>query len=253
MYKIFFIGLIFLIVGQANAQSTRSLNNDGVDLYKEGKYADAEVNFKKSLENSENNFKGNFNLGDAYYKQKRYEEALKSYQKALSESKDKMDKAKVYHNIGNSLLKSKKIKESIEAYKNSLKLNPNDDDTKYNLSYALSMLNKDKNKNQQNQNKNDKNKDKKNKDQNKNDQNNKNQQNKNKDQKQQQDKQNQQNQNKPNKNQEAKQDNLKQPDKNKITKAEAERILDALKNNEKELQKNIRRKRGNPIKTDKDW
>ena len=191
MYKIIFIGIICLFVSQVNAQSARSLNNDGVDLYKDGKFADAEVNFKKSLEKTENNFKGNFNLGDAYYKQKRYEEALKSYQKALTESKDKLDKAKVYHNIGNSLLKSKKIKESIEAYKNSLKLNPNDDDTKYNLSYAFSMLNKDKNKNQQNKDNKDKNKDKnQDKNQNKNDQNKKDQQNKNKDQnKQQQDKQ----------------------------------------------------------------
>ena len=69
--------------------------------------------------------------------------------------------------MDNSLLKSKKVKESIGAYVNSLKLNPNDQATKYNLSYALDML-KNQNKNQKNKNdKNNKNQQNK-KDQNKN-------------------------------------------------------------------------------------
>ena len=139
------------------AQSTRSLINDGIDQYHQKKYSDAEVNFKKGLEKTPDSFQGNFNLGDAYYKQKRYDEALKQYQSSLSKTNNDNLKSKAYHNIGNSLLESKKYKESIEAYKNSLKLNPNDNDTKYNLSYALSMLNNKQNQNDKN--KNDKNKD----------------------------------------------------------------------------------------------
>jgi len=154
------------------------------------------------------------------------------------------------HNIGNSLLKSQKLEESVNAYKNGLKLNPNDADTKYNLSYALSLL-KDK----QNQQKNDQNnkeqkkdnkqnKDGQNKDQNKQD---------NKDQNQ--DKQNQQNQNQQQQNQkdqQTKQDALKQKP-SKISKEESERILNALKNNEKDLQKKLRKKAGNVVRTEKDW
>ncbi len=261
MNKLFVLIISLMMLTSAKAQSARNLNNDGVDLYKDGKFTDAEVNFKKSLEKSKDNFKMNFNLGDAYYKQQRYDDALQSYQNALTQSDDKIDKAKVYHNIGNSLLKSKKIQESVEAYKNSLKLNPNDDETKYNLSYALSLLNKDKDKNKQNQKNKDKNqKDQNKKDQDKNDKNkdqqNKDQQNKNKDDEKNKDEQNkhdQKNQNKPDQNEQSKQDNLKQPEKNKISKEEAERILNALKNNEKDLQKKIRKKAGTPVKTDKDW
>lgn len=237
--------VLLLTSGYTNAQSVRSLNNNGVDLYKEGKFADSEVNFKKGTIKEPKNFQTNFNLGDAYYKQGRYDDAIKSYQSALTESESPEQKAKVYHNIGNSLLKDKKIKPSIEAYKNSLKLNPWDEDTKYNLSYALSLL---KNQNQQ-QNKNNKNnKNNQNKDQNKNQDKNKNQ-NKQKNQNQKQNNE----QNKPPENQTAKQDNLKQMDKNKLTKEEADRILDALKNNEIDLQKKLRKKSGAPIKTDKDW
>lgn len=230
------------------AQSTRSYVNKGVDLYKEGKASDSEVEFKKGLEKSPNNFQANFNLGDSYYKEQNYPDALKAYSSALSKTNDKLLKAKVYHNIGNALLQSKKYKESVGAYANSLKLNPNDQDTKYNLSYALSMMKNpnNKNKNQNKNNKNDKN-NKNNKNQNKNDQN-KNDQNKNQNQNQNQNQNNQQNQNK---NQQNQGNNGQSQD--KISKQQAETILNAIKNDEKDLQKQVRKIKGTPVKTDKDW
>ncbi len=174
--KISTFALVILAAGFVNAQSTRSSVNKGVDLYSEKKFVDSEVEFKKGLEKSPKNFQANFNLGDSYYKQGKYQEALKAYGAALSNTDNKKLKSLTYHNIGNSLIKSDKIKESIGAYINSLKLDPNDLATKYNLSYALDML-KNKNKNQKN--KNDKNNKNNKNDQNKKDQNqNKNDQNK---------------------------------------------------------------------------
>jgi tetratricopeptide (TPR) repeat protein len=242
---IFIITSILITAEVALGQSVRSLNNSGVDSYKKQQFVDAEVNFKKGLEKSKESYELNYNLGDAYYKQQRYDEAIKSFQNSLAHTEDGMMKSKAFHNIGNSLLKSQKIKESVEAYKNSLKLNPDDKDTKYNLSYALSLL-KQQQDQQQNKNQNDKNQDNKDqKDQNKNDQQNKNKDDQ-KDQKQDQQKE-------QNKDQTAQQDKLKQPEKDKISKEEAERILQALKNNEKDLQKKLRKKVGVPITTDKDW
>lgn len=240
-YKIFIAALLLIAAANIQAQSKRSLINEGVDLYKEKKFADAEVNFKKGLEKDAASFEGNFNLGDAYYKQGRYDEALQAYKNALSLTDDKYMKARAYHNIGNSLLKSQKLKESIEAYKNSLKLNPEDLETKYNLSYALR---------QQQQNKNDKNKDDKNKDQNKDNQ--QQNQDKNKDQNKDQNKQDQQNKNDQNKDQQNQQQQQQQQ-KDQISKAEAQRILDALKNNESDLQKKLRKAKAKPVVTEKKW
>lgn len=217
------------------AQSTRGLINDGVNLYNEKKFSDAEVNFKKGAEKNPESFEAKFNLGDTYYKQQRYDEAIKSFQSALANAKTDEEKAKIYHNVGNSLLKSQKIKESIGAYEEALKLNPNDQETKYNLSYALNML---KNQNQKQNQKNDKNKDQ-----------NKDQQKQNQDQ---QNKQDQQKQDQQKQNQQQQPQNQKQQEQ-KISKEEAERILDALKNNEKDLQKQLRRVRGQKVKTEKDW
>lgn len=224
---VLFVALTFL--GSVSAQSKRSLNNDGVDLYKEKKFADAEVKFKKSLEKDPQLFQGHFNLGDSYYKQGRYDEAIQSYKNSIGLTDDKEKKSKAFHNIGNALLKQQKYEDGIGAYKNALKTNPNDLETKYNLSYALNMLKQNQDKKNQ-QNKNDKNKDQ-NKDQ----------------QQQQQDKQDKKDQNKDQQKQQ------QQQPKNQISKEEAQRILEAMKNNEKDMQKKLRKVKGKAFATDKDW
>lgn len=134
-----FISVMMMFQLQVFAQSTRGLVNDGVDLYKEKKFADAEVNFKKGIEKSPESFEAKFNLGDAYYKQEKYPDAIIAFQQSLSNTTEVNQRAKAYFNIGNSFLKLKKMNESIKAYKEALKQNPNDIDAKYNLSYALKL------------------------------------------------------------------------------------------------------------------
>jgi tetratricopeptide (TPR) repeat protein len=95
---------VLVFCGSIYAQSTRDLVNDGVDQYNQKKYNDAEVNFKKGIEKKPDSFQGNYNLGDAYYKQQRYDEAMKQYGASLTKTNDKDQKAKVYHNIGNTFL-----------------------------------------------------------------------------------------------------------------------------------------------------
>jgi tetratricopeptide (TPR) repeat protein len=225
------------------AQSFRSLNNDGVDQYLEKKYGDAEIKFRKGIEKEPGKYKGYFNLGDNYYKQGKYDEAVKSYKNAMGKTRSNTEKADAYHNIGNALLKKGDYQESIGAFKNSLKLNPKDKETKYNLSYALNMLKNQQNKNQNNKDKNqDKNKDNQDKNQNKNDQNKNNDKNKND--------QNKNDQDKKNNDQQQQQPQQSPP---KVKKDEAERMLEALKNNEQDLQKKLRKKAAVKVKTDKDW
>jgi len=234
VFFLLIITLVFITNINHFAQSTRGLVNDGVDLYNEQKFAEAEVNFKKGTEKNPESFEAKFNLGDAYYKQQRYDEAIKSFQSAFVNARSDVERAKLYHNVGNSLLKSQKIKESIGAYKEALKLNPNDQETKYNLSYALNMLNNpDQNQQQKDQNK---------------DQN----QDQNKDQ-QKQDQQQNQDQQKQDQQQQEQQQQSQEQKEQELTKQEAEKILEALKNNEKDLQKQLRKIKGQRVKTEKDW
>src|SRR5882762_10415694 len=163
----------------AEAQSERSFIREGNRSYKENKFTDAEVNYRKALEKNKDLHQGIFDLGDALYKQGRFGEAVEQYSSAAARTTDPPVKAQSLHNLGNGLLKEQKLPESISAYKEALKLNPRDEDTKYNLEYAKALLKRQEQ--QQNKKKDQKKDDKQKKDQQKKDQ-----------QKQDQDKQDQQ-------------------------------------------------------------
>ena len=212
------------------AQSVRSLVEDGNELYKKKHYSDAEAGYRKSLEKDNDLMQGSYNLGNAVYKQQRFDEAIQNYQEALSKAKDPEVKSKLYYNMGNSYFNAKKYPESIQSYKNSLKLNPSDNDAKYNLTYAMRML-KHQQQKQQQQNKNQKNK-----------------QDKDKDQKQKNDQQQQKNKQQ----QQRQQQNLADQQK-RMSQEDAKRILEAIRNDEKKTQKKVREKAPVNTHVDKDW
>ncbi len=69
-----------------------------------------------------------YNLGDAYYKAERYDEALKQYKQV---HKSEL-RAEALHNLGNAYANTKKIDEAISAYEEALEIG-DDEDTKFNL------------------------------------------------------------------------------------------------------------------------
>ncbi|MCX7736026.1 MAG: tetratricopeptide repeat protein [Candidatus Kapabacteria bacterium] len=230
----FFISIILslaLIHNLGFSESPKKFIREGNKNYKDGKFIDAEVQYKKALEADSNSLKANFNLGNSLYKQGRFDESGSIYQNLASQNIDKDVLAKAYHNLGNSLLKAKKYSESIDAYKRSLRLKPDDVDTKYNLEYARKMLIQEQQQKQQNQ-KNQQNKDKQDQKQNQNNQD------KNKDNKD----KNKDNQQSQANNQEQKQDkNQKNQQEPKISKEDAQRMLNAIRNDEKKVQKDVRK------------
>ena len=90
-----YISIFIFASAGVYAQSVRSLNNDGVDLYRSGKYSDAEVNFKKGIEKDSNNYHARFNLGNAYYKQGKYDEAIKAYTNSVPKAVEKSAECKI--------------------------------------------------------------------------------------------------------------------------------------------------------------
>jgi len=223
--------LVILFKGlQLFAQQEKGYVKKGNDLYQQQKYKEAESNYRKAVEKKNQNIEGNFNLGDALYKQKQFAQAGEQFNKITSATNNnKTLAARAYHNLGNSLLENKKLEESIEAYKKALINNPADDETRYNLAYAQEKL---KQQQQDKKKQDDKNKDKKNKDD------------KNKDDN---------NQDKKDQDQNKKDQQKQQPD--KISKEDAERMLEALNNDEKQTQDKLKNKKlqGAKLKISKDW
>ena len=132
--------LFALLSGNMIAQTVRSQISEGNRVYSKGKYTDAEVDYKKALEKNPKSKEAQFNLGDAYYKQQQFDQAMREYGNSGSSMKSVEDRAATYYNAGNSLYKSEKYQEAINAYKQSLRLNPNDEDTRYNLQMARAKL-----------------------------------------------------------------------------------------------------------------
>ena len=217
------------------AQNKKSFLRDGNKLYADSSYNEAEIKYRKSLAEDQNYFNASFNLADAIYKQGRYEEASALFSALKDNAPTETDLAKVYHNLGNSLFKQQKLEEAITAYKRALRITPNDEQTRHNL--ALSKKQKQK---QEQQNKDKKEDQKENKDG---------------EQKEEQ-KENQQQENKEN--QQQKQDEQqKQPKEKKeeMSKEDAEKMLQAIEQQEKNLQQNLQKKKvkGKRVQVLKDW
>ncbi len=96
----------------------------------------AEMEYRKAISEKPTNVVGAYNLGNAYYKNERFGEALLRHQEVIKTATTKEEKHKAYHNIGNALMQGKQCKEAVEAFKSALRNNPNDDETRYNLGLA---------------------------------------------------------------------------------------------------------------------
>ncbi len=234
------------------AQREKSDIREGNRLFKSGKFEDSEVSYRKAVDIQTGSIPGSFNLGDALYRQEKYEEAGKQFAEVSNKNSSKEVLAQAYHNMGNSLLQAGKLDESIDAFKDALRRNPSDMETKYNLAYAQNLK-----KQQEEQEQKDKqdNKDNKDNEDKKEDEDKKDQQNQDKDQEDQKDKQDQQDQNKDQKDQEENQDKQEQQQQPKISKADAQRLLDALANDEKKTQEKVKlaKAKSKKVRTLKDW
>ena len=234
------------------AQKEKQILREGNNSYHGGKPMEAANYYRKSLQTKQDFYKANFNLGDALY---RTAGMIKAGKIPVPDKKMTVDSAaaivynqaaeqfdvvarsvshpdtisKAWHNHGNSKLVQKDFEAAISSYKKSLRLNPKDEDTRYNLAFAQRELAK------QQKNKKDKD-DKENKDQKKDE----------KKDKSEKDKEDINNQNDKDK-QEAQQPQM--------SKEQAEKMLNALKNDEKKMQ-SMRKKKGEPgqrVKVEKDW
>lgn len=126
------------------AQSSKKLIASGNKLYSQGQYKEAAQQYGRALQSDSSNIdKSAYNLGNALYQQKQVEPARKAYEIAAQKSKDKKENAGANYNIGNTYMSEKKWQEAIESYKKTLRTNPQDADAKYNLAYAKAMLKKE--------------------------------------------------------------------------------------------------------------
>lgn len=193
VYLTFTLAVALFVTTDAQAQKwpERSRVRRGNRAYERLDYDRAEERYREAQQLSDTCFEAQFNLGDALYKQQRFDEAEKVFAALAADStRSSLDRAHSYYNLGNSLFQQKKYQEALSAFKRSLRLNPADLETKYNYAYTKKYIednnqggggggnndqNQDQNQNQQgggqNDQQNDQNKDQNQDNQNNNDQN----------------------------------------------------------------------------------
>ena len=260
---IFIICSLLLFTGSLLAQGENRYIRRGNSDYDEKNFSKAEENYVRSLNKGGKTYKGLFNLGDVYYERKDYQSAVALFDSVARLQVDKDTRSKAFYNLGNSLLSAsievdslaaEALPLSIESYKQALRLNPVDTAAKYNLAYAQQMM-KDQQQDQQ-QNQNQQNQDQ----QQKQDQQNQDQQNQDQDQDQKQDEQQKDQQQQDQKQDQQKgnpeqQQSQQQQQPRQISKEDAERMLEAMKNDEKKTLEKVKmvKMKGKVVKSEKDW
>jgi tetratricopeptide (TPR) repeat protein len=228
------LGLVFLLAmsyswGQSKFMQDNTQLRRGNSAYNNKEYTKAEGYYRQSIEKNKENVKAAFNLGDALYEQKKYEEAAKVFESLGKAAKTKELQSSAYYNAGNAWMAQKKYKEAIDQYKSSLRVNPTDTDARYNLVYAMQ---KEKDKKENNQNKNNSSQDKKEANQN-------------------------QAQNNPSNPEQSDNPSEKKPNEgSKMGEKEAEGLLEALKSEEEKVRSRYQKMKSQqqpPVKSGKEW
>ena len=228
---------IFLLsVASVSAQKAeRDYIRKGNRLFNDSVFVDAEVNYRKALEVNPKSTVSMYNLGNTLSQQQKFQDAMEQYVAAGQIEKDKMKLAHIYHNMGVLFQAGKDYAKAVEAYKMSLRNNPADDETRYNLALAQKML-KDQ---QQNQDQN---------------------QDQNKDQQQKQDQQQDKNKDKQNDQKQDEKKDQQQPPKsekkdNQMSKENAEQLLNSVMQDEKDVQDKVKKQQKvlQGGRLEKDW
>ena len=222
--------LILLTVSLSTfAQKEASDVRRGNREYRKQNYTEAEVDYRRGLEKNRDGYEAHYNLGDALFKQDKYADAQAEFEtaaKLLDKKTDKERYAKAMHNIGNCNFAQQNYGQAVTAYQESLRANPKDNDTRYNLVKAMQLLQQQQQ--QQNQ-----------------DQQQQQQQEQQQQEQQQQDQQEQQDQQQEQQQQEQNDDQM--------DKETAEQILQALEQDEQDTQEKMQRQQGKKRRVEKEW
>ncbi len=235
--------LVLFTSGAFAKNTTAQLNSDANNKFGQKQFDQAIELYQKAAVERPESFPLQYNLGNAFQEKEDYSGAQKTYSRALeladsSHPADVQHLADTHYNLGNNFYRQQLYPQAIDAYKKALRLNPRDKDAKHNLELALSKLQ------QEQQEKSEKSQDQKDKSQKSKDKNQKNQQpdqkqEREKDQNQKQPSQDQRSQDQKSQTGEKEKDNQDKqnqpnPTQPQLNKQEAERILQALEQKEKQ-------------------
>ncbi|MBB4806012.1 tetratricopeptide (TPR) repeat protein [Chryseobacterium defluvii] len=150
--KIIFLSLMIafsfshFLYGQKNY---RTLVYEGNQKFNGKDYDGASSRYMEAVQSNGNDFTAHYNLGNALYKNKKYEDAKAEFEKAQKFSQTLPDKAAALHNLGNTYMQMNQPEKAADYYKQSLKQDPYNEATRKN--YEIAKLKEKENQQKKNE------------------------------------------------------------------------------------------------------
>ncbi|HCN51305.1 MAG TPA: aerotolerance regulator BatC [Chryseobacterium sp.] len=151
--KIIFLSFVLtfsfsdFLFGQENY---RTLVHEGNQKFDGKDYDGASSKYMEAVKSNDKDFTAHYNMGNALYKSKKYEEAKAEFEKAEKLSQTLPDKAAALHNLGNTYMQMSEPEKAADYYKKALKQNPYSEATRKNYEIAKLKEKEQQQKNQEN-------------------------------------------------------------------------------------------------------
>ena len=223
-----------LVFCEAMCQSMpeRRLVRKGNRQYEKGNYDASLENYNRALQQDPNCFEAKFNTANGQFRKELIDKSEQTLRKLAQDStRTDIERSEVAYNLGNALFVQQRLEEALECYRNAMRLNPDDQEAKFNYALTKELLKQqqDQQQNQQDQQQND--------------------QNQNQEQQDQNQDQNQEQQNKD----EQQQDEQQQQPQPQISEQEQQAMLEAIQAQEDKTQEKLKEKQGVVIRRGKNW
>ena len=261
-YFVFIVAALTVLVQEASAQRypERSEVRKGNRAYEREDYGRSIERYTRAAELAPESFEAQYNLANALFRTQAYDKAAEIFGALAADSlRTLQDRADAFYGLGDAQLAQQQLKEALESFKNVLRINPDDDEARFNYAYTKKIL-KDQQNQQNRQNQQDQQNQDQNQDQNQNGQGQQNPQDQNgqdKQDPQNQDGQNQNGQNPQNPNDPSDKnpegDGGQQPRPSKISPEEQQRMLDAIQAQEDRTQEKLKEKVPVRVRGKKSW
>ena len=228
--------ITFAAMSVSAQRDYRDYLRGGNKLFADSLFDKSEIQYRKALEKDANGVDALYNLGNSLLLQNKAKDAMDQYQIVEKKENNPGKLAQVHHNKGVIHHGSKDYASAVESYKESLRKNPHDHETRYNLALAMHQLKQQQQQQQEQQQ----------------------QEQEKKEEQEQQQNQNQQNQNnkeeQKEEEQQQQQEQQQQEQQQQMSKENAEQMLQAAMQDEKDVQEKVKKMmqmRGR--KLEKDW
>ena len=156
-YNLIIVTILFSFLSFSQDEVKKNVYKGNI-FYHDSEFEDASYYYEKAVIESGFNFKANYNLANTQFRLKKFDKAIETYEKIAEYTNTNSKKAKIYHNIGNARMhllaeESKEkmakasdlleqLEDAIDSYKTALRVSPTDEETRYNLAYALQLKKK---------------------------------------------------------------------------------------------------------------